>query len=194
MSKNDITGDRIISKKFSKKFDEGFDRIFGSKPIATEIIIIAAVARNNVIGHNNSLPWAVPDDMARFKAMTQHHTVVMGRKTWESLPNQFRPLALRRNIVISRQLEFQAPGAEVVQSLEQALELANGTQKVFIIGGAQVYAQALPLAHTLEITRIDQSPHGDALFPEIPKHIWYVSAETLGCGCSFLTYKRQKDQ
>ncbi len=91
----------------------------------SEIVIIAAVARNRVIGKDNRLLWNIPEDMAHFKALTAGHTVVMGRKTWESLPPRFRPLPGRRNIVISRQPDYAAPGAEVADSLENALKLAS---------------------------------------------------------------------
>ncbi|HYO27993.1 MAG TPA: dihydrofolate reductase, partial [Azonexus sp.] len=136
-----------------------------------ELVIIAAVARNRVIGKDNRLLWNIPEDMAHFKALTAGHTVVMGRKTWESLPPRFRPLPGRRNIVISRQADYTAPGAEVADSLENALKLAS-TQgpaadsmvaaTVFIIGGEQIYRQAMAVADRLEITEVDLEPEGDA--------------------------------
>ena len=132
-----------------------------------EIVIVAAVAKNRVIGKDNRLLWNIPEDMAHFKALTAGHTVVMGRKTWESLPPRFRPLPGRRNIVISRQKDYAAPGAEVADSLENALKLALTATTVFVIGGGQIYRQAMPLADRLEITEVDLEPEGDAWFPEI---------------------------
>ncbi len=104
-----------------------------------EIVVIAAVARNRVIGKDNRLLWNIPEDMAHFKALTSGHTVIMGRKTWESLPPRFRPLPGRRNIVISRQAHYAAPGAELADSLENALKLASTAAIVFVIGGEQIY-------------------------------------------------------
>src|SRR5574343_1450638 len=104
-----------------------------------ELILIAAVARNGVIGKDNTLIWNIPEDMAHFKALTSGQTVVMGRKTWESLPPRFRPLPGRHNIVISRQTDYEAPGAELAGSLELALQLASPAETAFIIGGEQIY-------------------------------------------------------
>jgi len=105
------------------------------------IAIIAAVAKNGVIGQGNALPWHLPEDMQHFKALTTGHTVIMGRKTWESLPPRFRPLPQRRNIVVSRNPDFRADGAEVVGSLQNAMKLGAGAT-AFIIGGAELYACA----------------------------------------------------
>ena len=127
-----------------------------------------------MIGKDNRLLWNIPEDMAHFKALTAGHTVVMGRKTWESLPPRFRPLPGRRNIVISRQADYTAPGAEVADSLENALKLASTpgpaadsmvATTVFIIGGEQIYRQAMAVADRLEITEVDLEPEGDAWFP-----------------------------
>jgi hypothetical protein len=118
------------------------------EPSMPEIVIIAAVAKNRVIGRDNQLIWNIPEDMAHFKALTAGHTVVMGRKTWESLPPRFRPLPGRRNIVITRQPDYAAPGAELADSLENALKLASApgptsdsmvANTTFIIGGEQIY-------------------------------------------------------
>ena len=141
-----------------------------------EIIIIAAVAKNLVIGKNNQLIWNIPEDMAHFKALTQGHTVVMGRKTWESLPPRFRPLPGRRNIVITRQGSYQAPGAEIASSLDCAIALAKSDPKLFIIGGAEIYAQALAKADSLELTEVDLSPDGDAWFPTLVDDEWRITA------------------
>ena len=161
-----------------------------------EIVIIVAVAQNRVIGKDNRLLWNIPEDMARFKALTSGHTVLMGRKTWESLPPRFRPLPGRRNIVISRQTDYAAPGAELAHSLDSALALAASDETVFIIGGAEIYRQTLPLAERLEITEVELSPEGDSWFPEIPADEWQVATKTApsangGTGFSFLTYRRR---
>ena len=161
-----------------------------------EIVIIVAVAQNRVIGKDNRLLWNIPEDMARFKALTSGHTVLMGRKTWESLPPRFRPLPGRRNIVISRQTDYAAPGAELAHSLDSALALAASDETVFIIGGADIYRQTLPLAERLEITEVELSPEGDSWFPEIPADEWQVTTKTApsangGTGFSFLTYRRR---
>ena len=161
-----------------------------------EIVIIVAVAKNRVIGKDNQLIWNIPADMAHFKTLTAGHTVVMGRKTWESLPPRFRPLPGRRNIVISRQADYAAPGAELANSLEDGLALAAADATVFIIGGAEIYQQALPLADRLEITEVELNPEGDSWFPEIPAAEWQETAKipapvNSATGFSFLTYRRK---
>ncbi len=137
------------------------------------IVLVAAVARNGVIGRAGGLAWHIPEDMAHFKAVTAGGTVIMGRSTWESIPQRFRPLPGRRNIVLSRQTGFKAPGAEIAASVEAGLAMAlksptdaPAPATVFVIGGAQVYAAALPLAHRLELTEIQHDFEGDAHFPE----------------------------
>ncbi len=156
-----------------------------------EIVVIAAVARNRAIGKDNKLLWHIPEDMARFKTLTAGHTVIMGRKTWESLPPRFRPLPGRRNIVITRQPDYAAPGAELAASLENALKLASTATLVFIIGGEQIYTQAMAIADRLEITEVDQKPEGDAWFPEIAAVDWGKTAKTEGNGFAFVTYRRR---
>jgi len=170
-----------------------------------EIVIIAAVAQNRVIGRDNQLIWSIPEDMAHFKALTQGHTVLMGRKTWESLPPRFRPLPGRRNIVITRQRDFAAPGAELANSLAAGLALAASDAQVFIIGGAEIYQQAIALADRLEITEVELSPAGDSWFPEIaattettagPRVNWKKTAKITppsqtGTGFSFVSYRRK---
>jgi dihydrofolate reductase len=155
-----------------------------------EIVVIAAVARNRVIGKDNRLLWNIPEDMAHFKALTSGHTVIMGRKTWESLPPRFRPLPGRRNIVISRQADYAAPGAETANSLENALKLASTAATAFVIGGEQIYRQAMAVADRLEITKVDQEPEGDAWFPEIAAVDWEITTKTEGKGFVFVTYRR----
>ncbi len=156
-----------------------------------EIVIIAAVAKNRVIGRDNQLLWNIPEDMAHFKALTAGHTVVMGRKTWESLPPRFRPLPGRRNIVITRQPDYAAPGAEVADSLENALKLASTATTIFIIGGEQIYTQAMALSDRLEITEVNLEPEGDAWFPEITAIDWEKTAKTEGAGFAFVTYRKR---
>ena len=156
----------------------------------TEVVIIAAVAKNRVIGKDNQLIWNIPEDMAHFKALTAGHTVIMGRKTWESLPPRFRPLPGRRNIVISRQADYAAPGAELADSLENALKLASTAATAFIIGGEQIYAQAMALADRLEITEVELEPEGDAWFPEIATVNWKKTSKTEGSGHAFVTYRK----
>ena len=155
-----------------------------------EIVIIAAVAKNRVIGKDNTLIWNIPEDMAHFKALTSGHTVIMGRKTWESLPPRFRPLPGRRNIVISRQADYAAPGAELAGSLAQAIALAANDATTFIIGGEQIYRQAIDLADRLEITEVDLEPEGDAWFPEIATVNWKISQKSEFPGFAFVTYRR----
>lgn len=157
----------------------------------TEIVIIAAVAKNRVIGKDNRLLWNIPEDMAHFKALTAGHPVIMGRKTWESLPPRFRPLPGRRNIVISRQADYEAPGAEVADSLEIALKMASTVALAFVIGGEQIYRQAMAVADRLEITEVDLEPEGDAWFPEIAPLEWESTAKTDGAGFAFVTYRRR---
>ncbi|HOI51669.1 MAG TPA: dihydrofolate reductase [Azonexus sp.] len=156
-----------------------------------EIILIVAVARNRVIGKDNRLLWNIPEDMAHFKRLTAGHAVLMGRKTWESLPERFRPLPGRRNIVISRQRDYNAPGAELAHALTDGVALAADAEKLFVIGGAQIYEQAMALADRLEITEVELAPEGDAWFPEISAADWQESARSAGPGCSFVSYRRR---
>lgn len=128
--------------------------------------LIAAVARNRAIGMGNQLLWHLPEDMRHFRETTRGKTVIMGRKTWESLPAAFRPLPGRKNIVVSRNAAFQAPGAILARSLDEALTVAGGDE-VFVIGGAELYAQSLARAQRLYLTLVDDHPVADAFFPEI---------------------------
>lgn len=158
------------------------------------IVIIAAVARNGVIGKENGLPWHLPEDLRHFRALTLGHAVIMGRKTWESLPERFRPLPGRTNIVVTRNTEYTAAGATVVASLEAAQKV-DGGGTAFVIGGAELYAHALPLAERLELTEILADVAGDAHFPAYDRSRWHevkraagVSAE--GLHYAFVTYER----
>lgn len=127
---------------------------------------IVAHADNRVIGKDNDLIWHLPDDLKHFKQHTAGKPIIMGRKTWDSLGG--RPLPNRRHIVISRQENFQAVGSEVVSTLEQALALVQEEPEAFIVGGAQIYALAMPYVDVLEITEVHSEPHGDAFFPIWP--------------------------
>ena len=127
------------------------------------VCLIAAVARNGAIGKNNQLLIHLPGDLPRFKKLTLGCPVIMGRKTWDSIG---RPLPQRRNIVITRNASWQADGAEAAASLAAALASVAGEPKAFVIGGAQIYAQSLPLADELLLTEIDADFDGDAFFPE----------------------------
>lgn len=133
------------------------------------VALIAAVARNGVIGADNRLPWRLPDDMRRFRELTTGHAVIMGRKTWESIG---RPLPDRQNIVVTRQRNFRAPGANVVASLAAALAAAFMPEPVFVIGGEALYREALPLASRLYLTEIHQDFPGDAHFPDYARSAW----------------------
>lgn len=137
---------------------------------------IAAVADNGVIGRKNDLPWHLPDDMAFFKQTTLGHPIITGRKNYESIPSKFRPLKDRLNIVITRDANYQAPGAAVVTSLEQALERAKeeGKREVFIIGGGQIFREALEknLIDRLYLTLVHADVEGDTHFPAIDAADW----------------------
>lgn len=135
--------------------------------------LIAALDRNRLIGAGGALPWRLPEDLRRFKALTLGKPILMGRKTWDSLG---RPLPGRRNIVITRQPAWQAAGAEAAHSLEAALALCSGAPEVMVIGGAEIYRQALPLARRLYLTEIDAAFTGDAWFPECDGCHWRETA------------------
>jgi dihydrofolate reductase len=117
--------------------------------------LVWAQSTSGVIGRGGDIPWRVPEDLVRFKELTMGHTVVMGRRTWESLPARVRPLPGRRNIVLSRQAGFKADGADVLGSLEQASTVLEAEPQTWVIGGAQIYLLALPLANRCEVTEVD---------------------------------------
>jgi dihydrofolate reductase len=134
------------------------------------VLLIAALAANRVIGAGGKLPWRLPEDLRHFKALTLGHPVIMGRKTWESLA--LRPLPGRENIVVTRSPAYDAPGAHVAASLEAALALCAGEALAFVIGGAELYEAALPLADGLVLTEIGRDYAGDALFPQFDRSAW----------------------
>ncbi|MFT6590940.1 MAG: dihydrofolate reductase [Rhodoferax sp.] len=154
--------------------------------------LIFARAANGVIGHNNTLPWHLPEDLAHFKRTTLGCPVIMGRKTWDSLPPRFRPLPGRINVVVTRQPDWQAPGALCAHSLGEALILCPADSEAWVIGGAEIYAQALPLASSAVVTEIDANFDGDAYAPQFGS-AWRETARnrqvsTTGISFSFVTY------
>jgi dihydrofolate reductase len=151
-----------------------------------KINIIAAMARNRAIGFRNRLLYHLPDDMKRFKALTTGHTIIMGRRTFDSLPNGALPQ--RRNIVISRS-HRHIDGCEVYGSLNQALKSCGGEEEVFIIGGESIYRQALAVAHRIYLTLVDDTPtQFDTLFPEIDTRRWQETKKEKHEGFSFIQY------
>ena len=161
-----------------------------------DITLIAAVARNGSIGRDNGLLFREPADQRHFREQTLGCPVIMGRKTWDSLPERFRPLPGRRNIVISRQKGLPVPGAELARGLPEALARVVNAPRVFVIGGAQLYALALPLAHTLLLTEIDADLDGHAHFPDWDRSLFVEtdrhSAVTAdGVPYHFVTYRRR---
>jgi dihydrofolate reductase len=134
------------------------------------IAIVVAHARNGVIGRDGGLPWHLPSDLKHFKELTSGHTVVMGRRTYESLPDRFRPLPNRRNVVLSTNPAYVARGAEVFTSLASALDGCDG--KCFVIGGEATYRQALPLSDRVYATQLEAEHDGDACFPELAESEW----------------------
>ena len=130
-----------------------------------EIALIVAVARNGAIGHDNKLLWRLPEDGRWFRAQTTGCPVIMGRKTWDSLPERFRPLPNRTNIVVTRQPGWAAAGAIATRSLDEAIAAAGPVPRLFVIGGAELYAAALPIADELVLTEIDADFEGDIHFP-----------------------------
>lgn len=162
--------------------------------------LIAAVTRDGGIGRDNDLLVRLPEDLQRFKRLTLGHPVIMGRRTWESLPPVFRPLPGRQNIVVTRQPDYQADRATVVHSLAEALAAAGEAQEAYVIGGAQLYADALPLADQLDLTEIDATFTADAFFPDWDRRAWaeadretHLSPADRGHGWAYhwVTYRRR---
>ncbi|MDE2454666.1 MAG: dihydrofolate reductase [Burkholderiales bacterium] len=136
------------------------------------LVLIAAVARNGVVGAGGRLPWHLPEDLRHFRAATNGHPVIMGRRTWDSLPPRFRPLPGRRNLVVTRDPAWRAEGAEAVTSPEAALARVADAERAFVIGGAELWAAALPLADELLLTEIDRDFDGDACFPAFDRRLF----------------------
>lgn len=161
------------------------------------ISLIYARAANGVIGKDNTIPWQLPEDMAHFKRTTLGCPVIMGRKTWDSLPPRFRPLPGRANVVITRQPDWSEAGAEPASSLADALKLCSQSEEVWVIGGAEIYAQAEPLADRIEVTEIAQDFEGDAFAPRLGPQ-WTESARedhvsSNGLKFSFITYNKRQE-
>lgn len=162
-----------------------------------KISLISAVAENGVIGRQNDLPWHLPDDFAYFKRKTSHHPIIMGRKSLEALG---KPLPNRTNIVVTRNAQFQVAGVTVVHTLDDAIAEAQTVNKeeIFVIGGAEIYAMALPIATTLYLTEIHKAYDGDAYFPEYDKNEWdevsrvpHPADERHEVGFDFVEYERR---
>lgn len=159
------------------------------------ISIIAAMAANRTIGLENRLPWQLPDDLKRFKALTMHHHIVMGRKTYDSIG---KPLPGRSTIIVTRNVDYAIPGCIAVNSLDAALTVSFGDEEVFFVGGAELYKQALPIAHRIYLTEIQRPFDGDAFFPEFDHQVWTEtarepqrSAGADGYCYHFVTYDRK---
>ena len=173
-----------------------------------EIALIYARAANGTIGKDGAMPWHLPEDLAHFKQLTSGCPVVMGRKTWDSLPARFRPLPGRRNIVITRQSDWSQNGVQRASSLPEALQIAeqqdggssssSSSSTVWIMGGAQIYAQALPLADRVEVTEIAQDFDGDAFAPVLGPEWQLVARDSHvgkgGLPLSFVRYVRQQQR
>ena len=144
------------------------------------ISLIVAVAENNVIGKNNSLIWHLPADMKFFKEKTTGHCVITGRKNYESIPEKYRPLPNRTNIIITHQKNYTAPGAVVVGSIKDAIEKAEqtGDKEIFIIGGAEIFKQTLHLADKIYYTKIYHAFEGDTFFPPLNDSEWKEISRT----------------
>ena len=140
-----------------------------------KITLVAAIASNNVIGKENSLPWNIPEDLKRFKQMTSGHTILMGRKTFDSIG---RPLPNRQNIVMTKDENFEREGIKVINDFDEALELIKeSNDDIFVIGGSKIYELFEPVANSLAITRILKDFEGDAFFPDINWDLWQIEKE-----------------
>jgi dihydrofolate reductase len=166
-----------------------------ARAMRTALALIAAVAANGVIGRDGKLPWRLPEDLRHFRALTTGHSVIMGRRTWDSIG---RALPARQNIVVTRQPGFAADGALVARSLTDALAAVRLPEPAFCIGGGELYRTAMPLARTAYVTQIDRAFDGDARFPALdPAHWRETSRETHaatgadGFGYAFVTYERR---
>ena len=160
-----------------------------------ELTIIAAVSINNIIGNKNKLIWKLSNDLKRFKNLTTNHSVIMGRKTFESLPN---PLPDRNNIVITRDTNYSKPNIQVCSSIEDAINLTKTDTQPFIIGGGEIYTQTINIVDKIELTRVHEEFDGDAYFPEIPLDIFeLINEENYNSDLenefdySYLTYKKR---
>ena len=162
-----------------------------------KVSLICAASQNGVIGRDNRLPWRLPADLAHFKRLTTGHHILMGRKTWESIG---KPLPNRANIIITRQAKFQAEGCLVAHSLEKALALCSDDEEIFVIGGAEIYRQVLPVANKIYLTRIRQDFEGDTFLFEIDLSVWqetfrenFLPDEKNKYAYSFIAYKKSSE-
>jgi dihydrofolate reductase len=154
-----------------------------------QLTLIAAVARNGVMGRGGKLPWDLPEDRAHFHASTRGHAVIMGRRTWDETG---QPLEGRRNIVVSRSGQVSGAGREVVPTLEEAIALARTTDpEPFVIGGAEIFRQALPLATRMILTEVDGAPEGDTVFPAFDRSDWIVRDRRPGDRAAYVVYQRR---
>lgn len=160
-----------------------------------KVSLVAALARGRVIGRDGTVPWRLPEDLAYFRAVTTGHPVIMGRRTWDSLPERFRPLPGRRNVVVTRNPSWAADGAERAHTLAEALRLVDGAERVSVIGGGEMYEAALPLADELLLTEVDLDVEGDTFFPPVGDAFEEVAREELvsgdGVPFAFVTYARR---
>jgi dihydrofolate reductase len=168
------------------------------QPRRPQVVLIAAVARDGVIGDGQRMPWHLPEDLAHFKRVTLGHPVIMGRRTWESLPVRFRPLPGRRNLVVTRNAQWRSDGAEAFSALDTALAACAGAERVFVIGGGQLYAAALPQADELLLTEIDAAFDGMVRFPAWPRQAFvevqrsrHHAAPPNDFDYDFVTYRRR---
>jgi dihydrofolate reductase len=167
-------------------------------PVARPVVsLIAAVARNGAIGRNNALLWHEAEDQRHFRRVTMGCPVIMGRKTWDSLPARFRPLPGRRNIVVTRNPQWQAQGAEAVPSLADAIARVEASPKVFVIGGGELYREAIVCADELVLTEIERDFDGDTCFPPWEKTLFrevsrehHQAGPPNDCHYAFVTYHR----
>jgi dihydrofolate reductase len=158
-----------------------------------QLHLIFAKARNGVIGKDNALPWHLPQDLAHFKQLTMGCPVIMGRKTWDSLPPRFRPLPGRTNVVLTRQPNWSENGAEPASNIANALSICEQSAHAWVIGGAELYTLAMPYAHSAEVTEIDADFDGDAFAPTFGPHWVETACETHtsshGWRFSFVSYR-----
>ena len=167
----------------------------GAHAMRPALALIVAVAANGVIGRDGKLPWHLPDDLRHFRTLTTGHSIIMGRRTWQSLP---RPLPDRQNIVVSRQSDFSATGALVVSSLNDALGAVDRPEPAFCIGGGELYRAALPIARIAYVTEIAGDYDGDATFPKLDAAHWretsrerHAASATGRIDYEFVTYERR---
>lgn len=163
-------------------------------PRRPRVSLIAAVASNGVIGREGRMPWHLPADLKRFKALTMGHAIVMGRKTFDSIG---RLLPGRRTVIVTRQRGYRVEGASVVHAVEEAIEQARDDDEVFVIGGGEIYAAALPMADRLHMTELELTPQGDAHFPPFDRSAWRETSREShhaedGTAFAFVVYDRAR--